>query len=279
MKFKYFSQNGNIFPTEKANIPLSNIGYAYGFGVYETLRIRNGIIYFHAQHIKRLLKSAGILGIAHQFIQKDIEKYIYELIEREKVNSCNIKILLIGGKTKEESLLSIIPLAPFFPNRKFYIEGVKTITFRYERLFPQAKTLNMLGSYLAYRKAHDQECYDALLTDHNSNILEGTRTNFFAIKNNTIFTQSSEKILAGVTRETVLHIAKKNAYKIEEKEISVNQLAEYDSTFLTSTSSKILPVKQIDDYIFGAIPQALKFLMQKYDEFLKDSNGVFNEKE
>lgn len=275
MKFDYFSKNGQVILIEQANIPLSNIEYAYGFGVYELLKVRNGIVYFEKQHIDRLFHSASILEIALKFKPKEISKSIADLLDALKIESMNLKIMLTGGKTAEESLLFILPLSPLYPKRQYYTQGIKTITYSYRRLFPNAKTLNMLGSYLAYKKAREQNCYDALLTDYDGNIIEGTRTNFFAIQNNILLTQPKEKILQGVTREIVLHIARELGIKIEEKEIAFNQLQNLDGAFLTSTNSKILPIRQIDDFVFPSISEALKLLMQKYDEFLKNSKGIF----
>ena len=276
MEFKFFSKNGQLLPIEKAVIQLNNIEYAYGFGVYELLKLRNGIVYFEKQHIDRLFHSASVLNLVHIFDRKEISKFIQDLLTELKVDSANLKIILLGGKTAEDSLIFILPLSPLYPKREYYTQGVKTITYSFQRLFPQAKTLNMLGSFLAYKKAKENGCYDALLLDSNENLTEGTRTNLFVIKDKTLFTQPKEKILEGVTRATVLHLAKKLGYEIEEREITKNQLDKYHGAFLTSTSSKILPVRKIDDFVFSSIPEALKILIQKYDEFLKNSEGIFN---
>ncbi|HSW47592.1 MAG TPA: aminotransferase class IV [Candidatus Saccharimonadales bacterium] len=277
MVFKHFSKNGQILSIADAVIPLQNIEYSYGFGIYETLRVRGGIVYFVKQHFHRLLNSAIILGIEHEFSEKDIAIYLSDLLKIEKLEDCNIKMLLIGGKTREDSLLFILPLSPLFPNRKFYTNGVKTITYKYERLLPQAKTLNMLGSYLAYKKANDKVCYDALLIDRNNYITEGTRTNFFTIKNNILYTQYDDKILNGVTRETVNYVAKNCGFEIVKKNITLEELQNYDGAFLTSTSSKIVPIKQIDNFEFPEIAESIKLLIQEYDKFLKNSKGIFNE--
>lgn len=276
MKFKYFSHNGNLLPIENATIPLSNIEYSYGYGVYESMRVRNNIAFFEKQHIERLIHSASILGISHLFTNSQISEFINNLVNDEKPDTCNIKILLIGGKTADESQLFIILLNPLFPDRSYYKSGVDTVTYKFQRLFPNAKSLNMLGSYLAYRKANESNCYDALLVDENKNIIEGTRTNFFSIKDKTIFTQPDEKILHGVTREIVLHIAQENNYQISVADVSVDNLTKYDSAFITNTSSKIIPIKKIDNFILPEISESLRNLMKKYDEFLENSNGVFN---
>jgi len=276
MNFPFFSKNGEILPSEQATIPLSNIEYSYGFGVYENLKVRHGIVYFTKQHIERLQKSAEIIGLTHQFSNEAIEQYLKELLEKldlkEQDNACNIKMLLIGGR---EPQLFIMALAPHFPDRKLYSEGAKMITVHYERQFPNAKTLNMLPSYLAYKKAKEQECYDALLISKDGLILEGTRTNFFAIKDTTLFTAPKEDVLEGVTRQTVIAAAKRAGFTLEEKAIPLSQIGEFDGVFLTSTSSKIIPVRQIDDKNFQ-IPEKLKELMQAYDTFLKESNGIFD---
>ncbi len=257
-------------------MPLSNIEFSYGFGVYENIKVRNGVVYFVKQHLKRLQKSAEIIGLTHPFSNNEIERFIFELLEKLELTregSCNIKMLLIGGT---EPQLFILALAPHFPDRKLYSVGVKTITIQYERVYPNAKTLNMLPSYLAYKKAKEEECYDALLVNKSGEILEGTRTNFFAIKGRELFTPPADQVLEGVTRQTVIHVAEKIGLTIHEVAIPHAQITEYDGAFLTSTSSKIVPIKQIDEYVLD-IPESLRELMQAYYTFLKESKGIFAE--
>jgi branched-subunit amino acid aminotransferase/4-amino-4-deoxychorismate lyase len=270
--FEYFSKNGEILPIDQASIPLSNIEYSYGFGVYESLKIRNNILYFVDQHIERLFKSAEVIGLTHPFKQSQIKEYIHDLFSALKTESYNLKILLIGG---DNPLLFIIPLSPRFPDRKLYSAGTKTITFKNERLFPHAKTLNMLPSYIAYKKAKENDCYDALLIDSSGNIVEGTRTNFFTLRDKTIFSPPKGKILEGVTKLTVLHVAKLHGFNLEETDIPLSEVSKFDGAFLTSTSAKIVPIKQIDDFVFPQIPETLKELMDAYDNFLKESKGIF----
>jgi branched-chain amino acid aminotransferase len=274
-QFPYFSKNGQILPVDQATMPLSNIAFSYGFGVYENIKVRNGIVYFVKQHIERLQKSAETISLIHPFKAEEIEKYLRELLEKLELtgeqSSCNIKILLIGGREPE---LFILALAPHFPDRKLYSEGAKTMTVDYERVFPQAKTLNMLPSYVFYTKARENDCYDALLVSKSGTILEGTRTNFFAIKGRELFTPPAEEVLEGVTRQTVIHAAKKLGFTLHETAIPLAQITEYDGVFLTSTSSKIIPIRQIDELSFE-IPENLRELMQGYDSFLKESEGKF----
>ena len=268
MDFKYFSQNGKILPIEQAVIPMSNIEYSYGFGVYENIRISNGTIYFIKDHVERLLKSARIIGITHNFNEEFIKNSITELIKDFKTDTFNLKILLIGGTTKEKALLNIFCLNPLFPDRKLYRDGAEFITYNYERSFPHAKTLNMLRSYLAYRKAKENKAYDALLINQKGFITEGTRTNFFCIKDKTIYTPFEKDILLGVMRKTTLKVALKNGYRIVETNIKIDDLESYDGAFVTSTSSKIMPIKSIDGGPLN-YPETLKELMRLLNNFLE----------
>lgn len=275
MQFKSFSRNGQLLPFSQAVVPLTNINFQYGFGVYETLKIRNNILYFAKEHISRLLKSAEIISLDHPFESEEIAAHIASLIADNSLESANIKMLLIGGKTPDDCLLYILPLAPLYPDRKLYSQGASVGTVNYERFLPGAKTLNMLPSFLFYTRAREKGHYDCLYLDKNDNILEGSRTNFFALKDDTLITPPKELVLDGVTRATVIHTALAHGFKLKEEPIPLSYLHEFDASFLTSTSSKIIPLKNINEFRFASIHPRLKELMQHYDTFLDNSSGIF----
>lgn len=269
MAFDFFSKNGTILDMAEAAIPLSNIEYAYGFGVYETIRVVHGKSIFLQEHLKRLLKSAETIELAHALTEEKISEWISTLLLKINADTCNLKLLLIGGRTPEQATLWILPLAPLFPDKKLFRDGISVITVSHERFLPHAKTLNMLPSYLFYRKAKEAGCYDALLVDRNENLTEGTRTNLLAIKNRVIISPPTKDILEGVMRNNVLSIAKKHGYEFREEPIPIKDIQSYDGLFLTSTSSKILPINRIDNTIIN-IPEALKELMGYFDEYLEE---------
>lgn len=271
MEFTHFSRNGEIRPISEATVPLANIEYQYGFGVYETVRVKEGTAYFLDEHLARLIESARIIGLVHALSLDILRASVAGLIGKSGSGTYNLKILLIGGA---EPSLFILPLNPYFPDKKLYRDGVNTVSVRYERMLPHAKTLNMLGSYLAYAKAKSSSAYDALLIDGNGNITEGTRTNFFCIKGKTLFSPPEEKILLGVTRLAVLKVAKEAGFGIVEKDIPLASLGEYDGAFLTSTSTGIVPIASVDGFRFPAPPAALKELMIAFDTFVEGSRGV-----
>lgn len=277
MDFQYFSHNGQIEPIGQAIIPLSSIEYSYGFGVYETIRVTKACPYFIGEHITRLFHSAQVIGLEHQFDRQAITGSIQELIGQNEIDTCNLKILLIGGKNDGLADFYVLCLRPHYPERKLYQNGAHFITYQYERLYPSAKTLNMLPSYLAYRQARYASAYDALLLNRKDYITEGTRTNFFAISGKTIISAPEEQILAGVMRKVVLRLAKTYDYELVYQAISPNNLNIFDGAFVTSTSSKIMPVKSVDHYSFKNIPKSLRSLMSHLDDYLKTSNGQMDE--
>ena len=263
---KYFSHNGKILPIKKAKIALDNIEFNYGFGVYENLRVRKGKVYFADEHIERLFNSAKMIELEHKFTFEEIKIKIEKLINKNKLEDCNIKMLLIGGESPD---LYIMCLAPKFLDKKYYKQGVKVITETYERFLPQAKTLNMLPSYLIFKKAKDQGAYDVLLLDKENNIVEGTRSNFFVIKNKTLYTTPIKKVLDGVTRRTVIDCAKQNGYEVVECDIKLSELFDCDGAFLTNTSSKIVPIREVGDESFEGVCEGLRELIKLYGEYLR----------
>lgn len=268
MKNRYVSLNGTIIPADVALLPIDNIEFAYGFGVYETMKLRKGKLYFPDRHIDRLFASAQMIGLEQTYTKAQISRFISDLIEYENATDANCKILLIGGPKPEDAILSISLLSPLYPDRKLYKHGAATITRHYERWMPNAKTLNMLPSYMLYKEAIANECYDTLLVDNDGCIREGTRTNFFCIHDTTIISPPEETILHGVTRDTMLEAARNAGYSFREEAIALDAVRDYDGAFLTSTSTKILPVKQIDETVLE-IPDTVKDLMRIYNQYLE----------
>jgi len=270
MEFEYFLKNNELLPIKEAVVPVLSIEYQYGFGVYETIRVSNRKIFFLDDHIERLMTSTKIIELGHHFSPESIKDGITRLVESTKTPSFNIKILLIGG---ENATLYAMCFNPMFPDKKLYRDGAPLSTAHYERVYPHAKTLNMLQSYMAYRNAKKIGAYDALLINRDGFITEGTRTNFFCISNKTIYTPPEKNILLGVTRKAILKVATTNGYTLEEKNISLNDIENYEGAFISSTSSKIIPIKSIDGKDLKEAPEKLRLLMKLFDDFLDTCNG------
>lgn len=273
---KLFSLNGQLLPLDKAVAPVNNIEFSYGFGVYETVRVSGGVIYFAHEHIDRLLTSAKIIGLEHSFSAGRIEEYMNDLLEASNLKTSNLKMLLIGAPAKEAVQLYIMALNPLFPPRKLYTQGATCVTYKNERFLPHAKTLNMLPSYLAYREARAKGAYDALLVNRSGCVTEGTRTNLLCIKDNTIVSPPEDEILLGVMRKVVLKVALSNGFKSEERDIPLGEISQFDNVCLTSTSTKLMPVRSIDDTELNPVSDNTRELMKKVNQFLSDCKGTLD---
>jgi branched-subunit amino acid aminotransferase/4-amino-4-deoxychorismate lyase len=128
----------------------------------------------------------------------------------------------------------------------------------------------MLQSYLAFRDAKKAGAYDALLINRKGYVTEGTRTNIFCISGNIIVSPLEKDILLGVTRMHVLQVAKANGFKVENRNLRIEDLESADSVFITSTSTKIMPVRSVDKILLKQASPELKRLMVLYGEFIKN---------
>lgn len=271
MHYKYFSHNGSLLPVEQAVVPLSNIEYSYGYGVYETIRVANGVTYFLDQHSQRLMQSAQIIELEHNFDEAFVCKAVKALVDQTEMPAYNLKVLLIGGATADKANLYVTCLNPHFPDRKLYRMGVKLISQQLERLYPQAKSLNMFTSYIAYRRAQQAGAYDALLINNEGFVTEGTRTNFFGLVGKRLVSPPEQDCLNGVTRQNVIKVAKNSGFSLAENVIRFDQIDGFDSVFVTSTPSKIMPVRAIDEKVWSQpVSPALQDLMKAYDQFIEE---------
>ena len=145
----------------------------------------------------------------------------------------------------------------FYPNH-FYTKGIKTITYHGERRAPQAKTKDLLLGFLAKRAARQTGATEVLVIDHEGNIREGSSSNFFAIRGNTLISPPSEKVLPGITRKIVLEVAA-DEFEIVEEDIPLDFIENYDELFITSTLRNVMPIRQVDDrMIVEYFPQTKK---------------------
>jgi branched-subunit amino acid aminotransferase/4-amino-4-deoxychorismate lyase len=123
---------------------------------------------------------------------------------------------------------------------------------------------------MAYRKARENGSYDALLVNRSEYITEGSRTNFFCVDKTAIVTPNEDGILLGVMRKVVLKVAEQNNIEVICKDIRLGDIKNYDAAFVTSTSSKIMPVRSIDNISIGPLSSTLDILIKKCNQYLSD---------
>jgi D-alanine transaminase len=211
-------------------------------------------------HLERLKYSLHELDISF----KDFDKIVnisQKLAENNNIKSdFSIYLQISRGisfprtHNYESDLIPNVfaSVKPIKNNSKEINTGVKVILEKDLRwLRCDIKSTSLLPSIMANQKAIRNNAYEAILFRDNF-ITEGSHTNFFAVKNNKVFTAPlSNYILSGVTRKIVLELCSKNKIDFCEEYINVNELKTFDEFFITGTTTEITPIVQIDDWIVG----------------------------
>jgi len=273
----YVILNGKLIEKQEATISVFNKAMFFDFAVYDSVKIIKGKKFFPDFHVERLINSAKIIQLEHDFKKQDIMKWMDLLIEKNNLQDAMIRFLLLGAASPEEKpQLFLFSLGVTFYNEKDYKKGIKVITFRGERTMPQSKSKDLFLNFIALREASKHNAQDALLIDSEGYIREGTRTNFFAVKQGKLYTAPLSDVVGGITRKIVIKIAKQNNIEVIERKIHNNELKDFDEFFITSTSMNVLPINQINDYI---LDKNSKVLTKKIIKLFKDyyHQEVFND--
>ncbi|MGE4453237.1 MAG: aminotransferase class IV [Sphaerochaeta sp.] len=244
--------NGTIILTNEAVMPVTHRQLQSGFYVYESLRVIQAHPVHLDDHLQRLESSAKMINLSYPFSREEIASWVHALIEVDLIERASLRIQVYGGKQPQLFITSAEILS--YPD-SFYLEGVHAITYHGERFLPGAKTGNLLLNYLALEQARGNGCFEALLVDGEGRVLEGTRSNFFAIKGGTLFTAADEKVLLGITRDRVLKAATQLGLKIVfEAPLQEDVCAGYfDEVFISATSMAAMPLSQVDGIVVGKL--------------------------
>ena len=252
--------NGALASPSMASATLSDTDVTYGYGCYETLKIRQGLLYFPEFHADRLIRSAAILGIQHTLSREQVVSAIHLLDHANGITESNIKIMLIGHEGRNADWY-IFMLPPIIPPTVAYESGVSCLIFKGERHFPAAKSLSMLLSTVAYRAATSLGCYDALLVNGRGEITEGTRTNLFYARigeSDAVYTPPRKDALEGITRKTLMEALAEVGIKTKERPLSVVEaLSGKFALAVTSTSSRVIAIKTLVGVVAPSGEQAL----------------------
>lgn len=243
-----------VQPSE-ATISINDVAVLRGYSVFESLRTYDRRPFHLEEHLKRLYHSAGLIELDIPYSRDEIADDVREIIERNAYKHATIRILVTGGESEDGILPSgkpvlavlITPLGERDMER--FAKGYKLITTRLQRISPEAKTTSYIAAVRALKEATRHNAADALFVNDAGHVLEGTRSNFFVFRGDTLVTPR-KGVLMGVTRNVVLELAH-GRFPIEERPILLDELPLVEEAFITSSSREITPVVQIDDIIIG----------------------------
>jgi len=214
-------------------------GVAHGFGVFETIRLKDGRLEFWDAHWQRLCHSADVLGLYHSFTQEDVLTATCELGKQLEEHAL-IKLSLLREGAGSRLLVYTRPFLPLPDEIGLSLDIHMPINER----SPLAghKTHNYMENVLARERAQGVGCYEVVRTDTRGWIAEAAMSNLFFIKNGQLKTPSEETgLLPGVVRAALIAQS-----QVEVGLYSVKELVNADVVFLTNASQIVLPVNWLD---------------------------------
>ena len=276
-----FYVNGKFLKEKEAKISVYDLGLLRGYAVFDFLRTYNQKPFYLDDHLKRLLNSAKLIDIKHNYSLNFLKKKVVQTLKRNIVQSkfvgeFNIRIILTGGNSydfltpsKPNLIIMITPLKEL--DERLYKKGGKLITKISERILPQAKTIVYTSAVKFIKEAKRKGAIEVLLIDRDKRILECTTSNFFVVMKGKLITPPKDKILSGITRKIVINLAKKLKIPIIERDIYFNEIKNFDEAFITASNKEILPIVQIDNFKINSEPGPItKALMDKFKKLTKN---------
>lgn len=275
--------NDRLVEIDKACISVTDSGFLYGAGVFETMRSYNGVVFCLKDHLDRLFFSANCLSISNPYDRKYITESIYKVIQANKLTDARIRLTLTNGpmaqtdKQRQSTLLiTAAKLQPYPP--EYYEKGVMVVLspFRQNTAEPTHghKTTSYLPRMLGLSWAHQRTAAEALWFTVDNRLAEGCISNVFLVKDSALYTPPIRTpVLAGVARKTVCQIAFENYIKLVEKDLYISDVLEADEIFLTNVIMQILSVIRVEKHTIGngEVGTVTKKLCKYFGEFVKEN--------
>lgn len=234
--------------------------------IYEVLRIIDGKPLFLEDHMRRMKNSFDLIGEKFTLKYDEIKERINRLIKEECKSYGNIKITY----SITEKKLDVFFIKHSYPTEEMYRDGVKVILYFGERENPNAKIVNDDFRNKVNKKIEENNAYEAILIDRNGFITEGSRSNIFMVKKDTILTSPINAVLPGVTRKKVIEVANKLGLDIKEEKYDYEKIQELDAMFISGTSPNILPISYVNNIKLDEKNSIILKLMEMYNNNVKE---------
>jgi branched-chain amino acid aminotransferase len=278
--------NGKFYEKNDAKISVFDHGLLYGDGVFEGIRSYNRLVFKLKEHIDRLFESAHTIMLEIPQSKQELIKAVLLTLKENNLKDAYIRLIVTRGegdlgldprKCKgKATVITIADKVVLYPE-KFYKEGLQIITVPTirnlpEALNPQIKSLNYLNNILAKIEAVNVGVDEAIMLDFLGYVAECTGDNIFIVKQNHLYTPPQcMGTLRGITRDTVLEIARKSKIPVHEHVLTRHEVYISDECFLTGTAAEIIPVVKVDGRMIGSgKPGKLTLsLMKKFKELTK----------
>ncbi|HEV2562599.1 MAG TPA: branched-chain amino acid aminotransferase [Rhizomicrobium sp.] len=271
--------DGRLVPWREAKTHVLTHGLHYASCVFEGERIYSGRIYKLEEHTHRLFESARILGMKIPYTEDEINKACYEAARAQGIEDGYVRPVVYRGSemmavsaqnTKIHVAIAVWQWPSYFdPKEK--MKGIRLAISEWKRPAPdtaptQAKAAGLYMICTMSKHAAEAQGYaDALMFDYRGYVAEATGANIFFVKDGKLVTPIADCFLDGITRRSVIALAKARQIPVIEKHIEADELETFSECFISGTAAEVTPVSEIGPYRFkpGAITE---MLMHDYSE-------------
>jgi branched-subunit amino acid aminotransferase/4-amino-4-deoxychorismate lyase len=241
-------------PLEKAFLHVSDLAIQRGYGIFDFLKITEGLPLFLEAYLDRFFRSADLMQLPVPLSREELKSHVFDLIRRNDLPLSGMKLILTGGYSPNgydlgEPNLLLLQQELTLPGPEQVERGIKVITHEYVREVPAAKTINYTMGIRLLKEIREKGAEEVLY--HQGGVLsEFPRSNLFVVKQDGMVVTPAADILPGITRGNVLRLAGRR-YGAAEETVTVKDLQEAREAFLTSTTKRVLPVVEVDGRPIG----------------------------
>ena len=260
------SINGELFKREDAKISVFDSGYLVGDGIWEALRLHDGVLVFLNDHLNRMWNAAATVGLHLPFSKEDLTNSIWKTLNANEMNTdVHLRIMVTRGIKKTPSqdprLTISEPNVVIIPEYKKASKdskekGITLFTSTIRRgspdyLDPKLNCHSKLHEVQALIQAIEAGADEALMLDANGFVSTCNATNFFIIKENEVWTSTGEYCMNGITRAKIIDACLQNGIICHQKNFSLFDVYGAKEAFVTGTFGGLTPVTKIDGRVIG----------------------------
>jgi len=283
------NMKGKLVAQEKAVVSVFDHGLLYGDGVFEGIRAYNGRVFRLPEHMKRLYDSAKALLLSIPISPQAMSREVLRTLAANRLRDGYVRLVVTRGpgdlglgpeRCDDPTWFIITDLIKLYPE-KFYKEGLAIATVPTRRnaneaLSPKIKSLNYLNNILAKIEAQQRGCLEAILLTQDGYVAECTGDNLFILRRGRLLTPpTSLGALDGITRQTVLELARKLKIPAAEEAFTRYDVFTADEAFLTGTAAEVVPVVMVDGRPVGSgEPGPVTARLRKAFQALARSQGT-----
>jgi branched-chain amino acid aminotransferase len=252
--------DGKYYPKSQAKVSVYDHGFLYGDGVFEGIRVYNGVVFRLKEHVQRLYDSAHALMLKMPLSQEEMTQAVVETVRKNQLKDSYVRLVVsrgvgdLGLDPRKCPKASVIIIADriVLHDGEAKVKGITTLASWVRRnpidgASHEAKSLNYLNSIMAKIEANMSGADEAICIAPNGYVAEGVGENLFVVKNGKISTPpTSTGALEGITAKIVVDLAKKLGYTVTVENLTLFMLFNADELFFTGTAAEIVPIRQVN---------------------------------